>query len=107
LEQAGVDLIDVSSGGTLPNVTIPVGQAYQLPLATAIKAVVKTMKVGTVGMITDAAQAETILLNDDADFIFIGRELLRNPYFPLQAAQDLRAEPDVPKQYRRAFPRKN
>ncbi|WP_308992775.1 NADH:flavin oxidoreductase/NADH oxidase [Mariniflexile litorale] len=106
LEQAGVDIIDVSSGGTLPNVTIPVGPAYQLPLAKDIKAVVKTMKVGAVGMITNAEQAETILLNDDADLIYIGREFLRNPYFPLQAAQDLRAEPDVPKPYERAFPKR-
>lgn len=105
LEKAGVDIIDVSSGGTLPNVSIPVGPAYQLPLAKDIKAVIKTMKVGTVGMITSAAQAETILLNDDADLIYIGRELLRNPYFPLQAAQELQAEVDVPKQYERAFPK--
>ena len=106
LEKAGVDLIDVSSGGTLPNATIPIGPAYQLPLATAIKGVVKHMKVATVGMITNAAQAETILLNDDADFICFARELLRNPYFALQAAQELRADSNIPKQYERGFPKK-
>ncbi len=105
LEKAGVDIIDVSSGGSLPNADIPVGPAYQLPLAKDIKAVVQQMKVGTVGMITNAAQAETILVNDDADFIYIGRELLRNPYLPIQAAQELRAESNFPKQYERAFPK--
>ena len=48
-------------------------------------------------------QAETILVNGDADFIFMGRELLRDPYFPLSAAKELRAEGPIPKQYERAF----
>ncbi|TRZ41256.1 NADH:flavin oxidoreductase/NADH oxidase [Robertkochia solimangrovi] len=105
LASRGVDIIDVSSGGSSPDAKIPVGPAYQLPLAKSIKEKVgDNIAVGTVGMITNAAQAETILLNQDADFIFLGRELLRNPYFPLNAARELRADIQVPKQYERAFP---
>ncbi|MDO3694543.1 NADPH dehydrogenase NamA [Wenyingzhuangia sp. chi5] len=106
LEKLGIDIIDVSSGGSLPNVKIPVGPSYQLPLAKEIRntTLSSNMYVGTVGMITSAAQAETILLNNDADFIFLGRELLRNPYFPIQAAKELRADIEIPKQYERAFP---
>lgn len=103
LEKMGVDLLDVSSGGSLPDAKIPVGASYQLPLARAIRGEIKEMKVGTVGMIISAAQAETILLNDDADFIFFGRELLRNPYFPLYAAKELRSPVDFPKPYEQAF----
>ncbi|MNV86520.1 NADPH dehydrogenase [compost metagenome] len=54
-------------------------------------------------MITNAQQAETILNNGDADLIFIGRELLRNPYFPLEAAKQLRSQIPLPKPYELAF----
>lgn len=104
LAEAGVDIIDVSSGGTAPGATIPVGAGYQVPLAATIKrAVHDTISIGTVGLITSPQQAETILVNGDADFIFMGRELLRDPYFPLSAAKELRAEGPIPKQYERAF----
>ncbi len=104
LVEAGVDIVDVSSGGTAPGAAIPVGAGYQVPLAAAIKrAVNDTLSVGTVGLITSAQQAETILVNGDADFIIMGRELLRDPYFPLSAAKELRLEGPVPKQYERAF----
>lgn len=104
LAEAGIDIIDVSSGAVVPDVKIPVGPAYQLPLASDIKAVLKDkIKVATVGMITNATQAETILVSGNADFIVMARELLRNPYFPLHAAKELREEVDCPKQYERAF----
>lgn len=104
LAEAGVDIVDVSSGGTAPGASIPVGAGYQVPLAAAIKrAVNDTLSVGTVGLITAAQQAETILVNGDADFIIMGRELLRDPYFPLSTAKELRSEGSVPKQYERAF----
>lgn len=104
LSELSIDIVDVSSGGTLSNATIPVGAGYQLPLASAIKRSVKeSIAVGTVGLITSAEQAETILINGDADLIFIAREFLRNPYFPLSAAKSLRSEGSTPKPYELAF----
>jgi len=104
LLKKGIDVIDVSSGGMVPNAKITVGSGYQLPFASTIKREVKDqLLVGTVGMITNAHQAETILTNGDADLIFIGRELLRNPYFPLEAAKQLGSEIPVPKPYELAF----
>jgi len=104
LAAAGIDLVDVSTGGTVAKATIPVGAGYQLPYASAIKRVVKdSLLVGTVGLITSAQQAETILVNGDADFVLIAREFLRNPYFPLHAAKELRSKTPVPKPYELAF----
>ncbi|OXG03985.1 NADH:flavin oxidoreductase/NADH oxidase [Flavobacterium araucananum] len=104
LSEAGIDIVDVSTGGTIPEAKITVGASYQLPFASAIKREVKdTLLVGTVGMITSSQQAETILINGDADLIFVGRELLRNPYFPLEAAKELRSEIPAPKAYEMAF----
>lgn len=104
LAERGVDMVDVSSGGTAPGATIPVGAGYQVPLASAIKRVLNdALAIGTVGLISSAQQAETILVNGDADFIIMGRELLRDPYFPLSVAKELRSEEPVPKQYERGF----
>ncbi len=104
LAEAGIDIVDVSSGAVVPDVKIPIGPGYQVPLAAAIKSEVKDkINVATVGMITTAAQAETILVNGNADFIVLGRELLRNPYFPLKGAKELREKVDCPTQYDRAF----
>lgn len=104
LVAAGIDIIDVSSGAVVAEAKIPVGPGYQVPLAATIKKELKDkIKVATVGMILTATQAETILVNDNADFIVMGRELLRNPYFPLHAAKELRENVDCPKQYERAF----
>jgi 2,4-dienoyl-CoA reductase-like NADH-dependent reductase (Old Yellow Enzyme family) len=98
LRSDGVDVIDCSSGGLIPKVRIPVGPGYQVPFAAAIRAETG-IATGAVGMITSAAQAEEILAAGHADLIFIGRELLRNPYLPL--ASD--AAP-WPPQYQRARP---
>ncbi|MCQ9636355.1 NADH:flavin oxidoreductase/NADH oxidase [Chryseobacterium sp. WG14] len=104
LVDAGIDIVDVSTGGTVPNAKITVGSGYQLPYASAIKREVKEqLLVGTVGMITNAHQAETILTNGDADLIYMARELLRDPYFPLKAAKELRSEIPAPKPYELAF----
>ena len=104
LTEKGIDIMDVSSGGTVPDAKINVGSGYQLPFASAIKRQLKDeLLIGTVGMITNAQQAETILNNGDADLIFIGRELLRNPYFPLEAAKQLRSQIPVAKPYELAF----
>lgn len=101
LKDRGIDLIDVSSGGLAVNQQIPVGPAYQLPFASRIKRETGIL-TGTVGMITNSVQAETILVNGDADMIIMAREILRNPYFPLEAARDLKDSIAWPVQYERA-----
>ncbi|MFT4202763.1 MAG: NADH:flavin oxidoreductase/NADH oxidase [Chitinophagaceae bacterium] len=101
LEEKAIDVIDVSTGDTSPNAQIPVGAGYQLPFATLIKRNTN-LTVGTVGLLTNASQAETILVNGDADLIFMARELLRDPYFPLHAAKEVHEDLAWPNQYRRA-----
>lgn len=101
LKTVGVDLIDVSTGGLVSHQQIPIGPAYQLPFATRIKKEAGIL-ASTVGLITDAAQAETILANGDADAVMMARELLRNPYFPLKAAAELGDDVAWPVQYERA-----
>ncbi|MFD7655293.1 NADH:flavin oxidoreductase/NADH oxidase [Actinosynnema sp. NPDC059797] len=102
LAELGVDLVDVSTGGNVPAADIPVGPGYQVRFAEAVrrKADVPT---GAVGMITDARQAEQVLADGSADLVLLGRELLRDPYWPLHAAQQLGAQVNPPKQYARAF----
>ncbi|WP_353131186.1 NADH:flavin oxidoreductase/NADH oxidase [Parapedobacter pyrenivorans] len=101
LKIAGIDLIDVSTGGLVNHQKIPLSPAYQLPFATRIKRETGIL-TSTVGLITDAIQAETILANGEADMVMMARELLRNPYFPLQAAASLGEELAWPVQYERA-----
>jgi len=101
LAELGVDFCDVSSGGLVP-AAAPDGPGYQVPLARAIKEKV-SVPVGVVGEISDAAQAETILRNDDADVILIGRAALKNPHWPLWAAHKLGAQVTWPDQYERAM----
>lgn len=100
LKVMGVDLIDCSSGGNVHNAKISVGPGFQVPFSEAVR---KTgILTGTVGFITSATQAESILQEDKADLILLGRELLRNPYFPLHAAKELGAETEWPVQYLRS-----
>ncbi|MDI5969825.1 NADH:flavin oxidoreductase/NADH oxidase [Streptomyces sp. SL13] len=98
----GVDLLDVSSGGIVPDAKIPVGPGYQVPLAARVKAE-SGVPVAAVGMITEPDQAAKILANSEADAILIGRELLRHPSWPIDAAGTLGAEPRIPLPYRRAY----
>jgi 2,4-dienoyl-CoA reductase-like NADH-dependent reductase (Old Yellow Enzyme family) len=102
LAAAGADLIDCSSGGVTATAPIPSGPGYQVPLAETVrrKADVPT---GAVGLITEPEQAEEILADGAADLVFLGRELLRNPYWPVHAATRLGAEAPVPVQYQRAY----
>ena len=103
LKNAGVDLIDVSTGGNVPAAKIPVAPGYQVPFAAEIRKQTG-LKTGAVGMITEPRQAEQILENGQADAVLIAREFLREPYFVFQAAQELGANIDyVPKQYSRAI----
>jgi len=101
LKELGVDLLDVSSGGIAPNLQIPMGPGYQTFMAERVRKEAG-LAAGAVGLITGAVQAEHIVRSGQADAVFIGRALLRNPYWPLQAAKELGAEITWPSQYQRA-----
>ena len=84
----GVDVIDCSSGGSLEMADIPMGPGYQTPFAERIR---REANVATaaVGLITAPAQADQIIRNEQADLVLLAREMLRDPYSPLHAAQEL------------------
>jgi 2,4-dienoyl-CoA reductase-like NADH-dependent reductase (Old Yellow Enzyme family) len=101
LKEAGVDLIDCSSGGVVHHAQVSVGPGYQVPFAEAIRKQA-SMPTGAVGLITEPRQAEEIIASGKADAVFLARALLRDPYWPLHAAQALGDEPQWPQQYSRA-----
>jgi len=101
LKADGVDLVDVSSAGLVAGVKIPVGPGYQVPFATRVRTEAG-VPTAAVGLITEPRQAEAILTESRADMVLLGREMLRNPFWPLQAAKALGAEAPWPKQYLRA-----
>jgi len=102
LREDAIDVIDVSSGGTVPRPKIPGGPGYQVPFAARIRREAG-IATATVGLITEAWQAEDILQRGDADLIEMAREFLRDPYFPRRAAKELDANVRVPEQYARAW----
>ena len=105
LKKRGVDVIDCSSGGMTPDAVIPAGPGFQTPFASAIRRAVDIPTVA-VGLITEAMQAEHILVTEQADAVALARELLRNPYWPLHAAHALGADAVAwPPPYDRARPR--
>ena len=99
----GVDLIDVSSGGNVAAARIPVEPGYQVGFAERIRKEAGLL-TGAVGMITSSEQAESIIQSGQADVVLLAREFLRDPYFPLHAAQNLGVPVTLPKQYLRAVP---
>ncbi len=101
LKDIGVDLIDCSSGGLVPTAQIPAGPGFQTPFAERIRREVG-IATGAVGLITDPAQAEHILRTGQADAVFLARQMLRDPYWPLHAARALHADIAWPVQYQRA-----
>jgi 2,4-dienoyl-CoA reductase-like NADH-dependent reductase (Old Yellow Enzyme family) len=101
LKAHGIDLLDVSTGGNASGVRIPAGPGYQVPFAARVKAET-SLPVAAVGLITEVEQAEKILVNDEADAVLLGRELLRNPSWARLAARELGAEVHVPDQYHRS-----
>ncbi|MEJ5994001.1 NADH:flavin oxidoreductase/NADH oxidase [Pedobacter sp. Du54] len=105
LKNMGIDLMDISSGGLTLKQEIPLKAGYQVPFASAVKNKAN-IATGAVGLITEAQQAEAILQQGEADLIFIAREFLRDPYFPLHAAFELGDDVKWPSQYERAKPRK-
>lgn len=101
LKEKGVDVIDCSTGGLTPPEKIPVGFGYQVPFAQSIRE--KTgMTTGAVGMIVSPSQAEEIITSGKADLVFLAREMLRDPYFPMRAAYELGYDTQWAKQYERA-----
>jgi 2,4-dienoyl-CoA reductase-like NADH-dependent reductase (Old Yellow Enzyme family) len=103
LKGHGVDLIDASSGALVENAPIPVGPGYQVAFAEKIRREAG-IATGAVGMITDPAQADTIIRTGQADVVLLARELLRDPYWPLHAAERLRQPIGWPAQYLRSAP---
>lgn len=102
VHEAGADLIDVSTGGLVPDVQIPLGPSYQLPFAEAVRAGAG-VPASAVGLITEVQQAAAIVAGGRADAVMLGREFLRDPQFPLRAARELGVDLDYwPPQYRRA-----
>lgn len=101
LKKVGIDLIDCSSGALVPHARIPAGPGFQTPFAAAIRQAAG-IATGTVGLITSPQQAEQIVATGQADVVLLARELLRDPYWPLHAAQALHAEVAWPVQYERA-----
>ena len=101
-KDAGADLFDISSGGLIAGVSIPVGPGYQVPFAHQVKTL-SAVEVNAVGLITTAAQANDIVQSRQADAVMLGREMMRDPHFPLRAAHELGVDIDYwPKQYLRA-----
>lgn len=101
LAALGVNLIDCSSGGIRPHVKVPVGPGYQLFAAEAVRRD-GGLPTAAVGLISTPQQAEAALAAGQADLIYLGRPLLREPYWPLRAAAELdgRAGLLMPAQYR-------
>jgi 2,4-dienoyl-CoA reductase-like NADH-dependent reductase (Old Yellow Enzyme family) len=102
LKYLSVDLIDCSSGGNLNKVKIPVGPGYQTEFASRIRHEANIL-TGAVGLISTPEQADHIIRTGQADIVLLGRELLRNPYWPSEAAKKLRQDKVWPVQYERAW----
>jgi 2,4-dienoyl-CoA reductase-like NADH-dependent reductase (Old Yellow Enzyme family) len=101
LKSEGIDMIDCSSGGTVPDAKIPAGPGYQIPFAEEIRKRVG-IPTAAVGFIVQPFQAESILTTGQADAVMLARELLRFPYWAFHAARELGVKVQVPNQYQRA-----
>ena len=101
LQDLRIDLIDCSSGGVVAGASIPVAPNYQTPFAGAIRNQTG-LKTAAVGLITEPQQAEQIIARGEADAVLLGRELLRDPYWPFRAAKTLGVDVSYPAQYERA-----
>ena len=101
LKTEGVDLIDCSSGNIVPDAKIPAGPGYQVVFAERIRKETGIM-TGALGLIVSPQQAETIIRTGQADVVVIARQFLRDPYWPLHAAAELKEQIGWPVQYNRA-----
>ncbi|UQI46598.1 NADH:flavin oxidoreductase/NADH oxidase [Streptomyces sp. HU2014] len=102
LRAHGVDLLDVSTGGLVPDAVIPVGPGYQVPFASRVQDEAG-LPAAVAGLITEPEQAEKIVAAGEADAVLLGRELLRDPHWAHRAADALGAAKRVPAQYGRAL----
>lgn len=98
LKDNGVDIVDVSTGGLVSDASIPVAPNYQVPFAEKIKKDTGVI-AGAVGLLTEASQMEELLSSNKCDLIFIGRQLLKEPYFAINAAKQLDNQYIAPQQY--------
>jgi len=101
LKEKGVDLIDCSSGFAVPNEKVPFGPGFQVPFAAKVRTEAEIAS-GAVGFIIEPAQAEQIVATGQADAVFLARQMLRDPYWPLHAAKALHVDVPWPNQYLRA-----
>lgn len=101
LREIGIDLVDCSTGGLILEANIPAAPGFQTLFAENIRKEAG-IATGAVGLITDAHQAEHILVTEQADAVLLARELLRDPYWPLRAARELGVNVPWPSQYVRA-----
>lgn len=95
-------MIDCSSGGLAVDAKIPAGPGFQVPFAERIRREADIL-TGAVGFITEPRQADGIIRSAQADVVLLARELLRDPYWPLNASRVLGVEMEPPVQYSRAF----
>jgi 2,4-dienoyl-CoA reductase-like NADH-dependent reductase (Old Yellow Enzyme family) len=102
LRPLGVDLIDCSSGGIVPDARIPVRPGFQVTFAEQIRKEIKIL-TGAVGLICEPHQADRIIRTGQADVVLLGRELLRDPHWPLRAAGSLNEQAPILPQYHRAY----
>ncbi|OGS42347.1 MAG: oxidoreductase [Elusimicrobia bacterium RIFOXYD12_FULL_66_9] len=100
LKGAGVDFLDCSSGGIVPDAKVPAGPGFQVPFAQAVRREAG-LPTGAVGLITEPAQAAEIVDSGKADAVLLGRQFLRDPRWPQRAAEALGVEGPWPKQYLR------
>ncbi len=103
--KAGVDIFHVSSGGEGPigSGGTPGSHAgYQVPLARKIKEALN-VPVIAVGRLDEPVLANSVIGNEEADLVAIGRAMLRNPYWALDASKKINKETCIPKQYERGF----
>jgi len=103
LKGLGVDLVDVSSGGSTPTARIPVAPNFQVGFATRVRNEAG-IAVAAVGLITEPEQADHIIRSEQADMVLIGRGILRNPHWPMAAAHTLKQSATWPLPYQRAVP---
>jgi len=103
MEEIGVDLVDCSSGDNWSKQKIPFGPGYQVPFAEALKKACPGLPIGAVGFITEPHQAESYIQSGKADVVFLARELIRNPHWPILAAQELGVAVKAANQYERGW----
>jgi 2,4-dienoyl-CoA reductase-like NADH-dependent reductase (Old Yellow Enzyme family) len=103
LERIGVDLIDCSTGGNWVKQKITVGPGYQVPYAQALKQTFPNLPIGSVGMITEPKQANAIISEGKADVVLLAREAIRDPHFPMRAANELGAAIKPANEYERGW----